>query len=867
MSQQSQTGDQPYNENQAMSELLDWSVKLPAWQRDAMRRIIENGSLSVEDKEELKAICINPDAPYIPFSEEQLTSTTVLNLPVSLVSISDPKHINALASDQNLQFHRDGLTVVYGDNGSGKSGYVRILKNACRSRDQNFKILRDVADTSDEVQSAALKFMLGSDEKLYDWSPDKNEHNSLPAVSIFDSKSANTHVEKTNDLAYTPFPLLLLGELSETCTEVNSFIDHKIRNVQAQTPQSLSVSSLNAETDAGDFINTLSKDSSIQILDSLTDFTNEDEKELKCIELDLAQDSKKASQKIQNQKDRLEKCIHKLKKIIQQTSETSFQNIKKLQSGFEKKAILSKTASEELFESSPLPNISSDSWKILWEAARKYSNEEAYPSGEFPNTNPDKDLCVLCQQPLTAEASNRASKFEDFVKSTLKSDENSAEKALKDAKDAAAQVALPEEFSETLFALVNTELDNSTLAEELKSNAEACISRLEALIKGNAPSTEAKTLPIASITKICDDMGKRIKQLNADENSPEKLKLIAKRNDLQDRKSLKPLKNDVIAEIERLKLIADLTAIKKKNSKKILTTKNKEISDQLVTDALRGRFAREVTKLDIGTMPLELVKSDRNATSLFKVCFVEKPNEPVGEVLSEGEHRCVALASFLAELVTAKEYSGIVFDDPMSSLDHKYRERVSKRLVEESEHRQVVVFTHDLAFLFELKRAAEEQKLAINFQHVKKKAGIPGHIENELPMKARSALSISNEIRSELKSLKGQFDNSEEIKRTITAKGVIAELRAAWEQGIADFIMPVLGRFENSVKGNSLFKLAILTDEDVAIVKSARGRLSENLHHSSETLNPVEVSHSDLVEEVKILEAWLSDIQTRQKAA
>lgn len=28
------------------------------------------------------------------------------------------------------------MTVIYGDNGSGKSGYSRVLKRACRTRDQ-----------------------------------------------------------------------------------------------------------------------------------------------------------------------------------------------------------------------------------------------------------------------------------------------------------------------------------------------------------------------------------------------------------------------------------------------------------------------------------------------------------------------------------------------------------------------------------------------------------------------------------------------------------------------------------------------------------------------------------------------------------
>jgi hypothetical protein len=48
-------------------------------------------------------------------------------------------------------------------------------------------------------------------------------------------------------------------------------------------------------------------------------------------------------------------------------------------------------------------------------------------------------------------------------------------------------------------------------------------------------------------------------------------------------------------------------------------------------------------------MPVELRKvKDNNAISYFQVALVEKPTEPIGEILSEGEHRCIALAAALA---------------------------------------------------------------------------------------------------------------------------------------------------------------------------------------------------------------------------
>jgi ABC-type multidrug transport system ATPase subunit len=267
-------------------------------------------------------------------------------------------------------------------------------------------------------------------------------------------------------------------------------------------------------------------------------------------------------------------------------------------------------------------------------------------------------------------------------------------------------------------------------------------------------------------------------------------------------------------------------------------------------------------------MPIELKKEhDRNAQSFFKVAFVNNPDEPIGDILSEGEHRCVALAAFLAELVTSNEYSGIVFDDPMSSLDHIYRQNVAKRLVEEAEHRQVVVFTHDLTFLFDVSNQSTKQNREISYQTVRRVSNVPGYVESDLPFKAKQSGPMENSIRSFLKSLKGNFDAKPETERSVIAKGVIAEIRIAWEQGIADFIGPVLARFDRGVKPNSLYKFLVLDKDDVKAVQDARSRLSEDVHAAPETLNPAGVEHQDLVDELNKLQKWLHNINAKQKAA
>jgi len=89
-------------------------------------------------------------------------------------------------------------------------------------------------------------------------------------------------------------------------------------------------------------------------------------------------------------------------------------------------------------------------------------------------------------------------------------------------------------------------------------------------------------------------------------------------------------------------------------------------------------------------------------------------------------------------LSTADDSSGIVFDDPVSSLDYKWREGVALRLVREAKRRQVIVFTHDIVFLLLLKEFSEQEGVGQLDQHVQQLPVGAGVCVQELPWVALS---------------------------------------------------------------------------------------------------------------------------------
>src|SRR5690606_32741099 len=123
-------------------------------------------------------------------------------------------------------------------------------------------------------------------------------------------------------------------------------------------------------------------------------------------------------------------------------------------------------------------------------------------------------------------------------------------------------------------------------------------------------------------------------------------------------------------------------------------------------------------------------------------------------------------------------------DDPISSLDHLHREAVAARLAEEGQTRQIIVFTHDLPFLFLLERACRDQGTGVALRHVLRRGDVPGYCENTPPMKAQKAEQRIQSIQRHLDNTRIQYDRDPEGEWLITAKGLLGHIRDTWEGAV-----------------------------------------------------------------------------------
>ena len=121
-----------------LDEILTWSSDRPMWQRDALRRLTMKGELDEKDIVELTNLCksfhgLHRRMSPSPLSGDHIPQPGVATASVSIESLTHHIGVNALAQQQTIQFGPQ-LTVVYGNNATGKSGYTRILKRVCSAR-------------------------------------------------------------------------------------------------------------------------------------------------------------------------------------------------------------------------------------------------------------------------------------------------------------------------------------------------------------------------------------------------------------------------------------------------------------------------------------------------------------------------------------------------------------------------------------------------------------------------------------------------------------------------------------------------------------------------------------------------------------
>lgn len=861
-----------------LQDVLSWSADRPAWQRDALRRLVLNGELTQEDIEALTAICkgehgLAEKRQAQPLTKEHVPERRRSAQAVFLESIFHHKGVNALAENQTLKFAA-GLTIVYGDNGAGKTGYIRILKQACRARGQE-KILGNVVLTgiAPPKPDVAIKYRVGQKPEGLQWTGgDADEF--ISRVSIFDTHCAAVYLNERTDVAFLPFGLDLFDKLVRACKGVRAKLESEQRalNINALAPIVAQVPPGTAAAKLAGSITLFTKPEAVQ---AVTRLTRDEQERFAFLEKSLqdlqANDPAKLLAQLNISAGRVRALAGHLRGMETGLADAEVSAVFDTRKEGRRKSEEARRLRERTLPQGLLAGTGGEQWKAMWESARGFSEQQAYPARAFPVTEGNAK-CVLCQQDLDNASAHRLKQFEEFVLSTT-------ERELRQLRD---------EFARKRNAFVSlktsTEASDETI-KELRLEHEAKAETFSAAISQNERRRVAVVAALAENRELGDDfpaiastsaqaqaivaeMEARMRSLREAGTADVRKKMTDEAQELRARLWLGKHEQVLLDEIENKKKFAAYAQCIDETRPNAITQKSSAVTKAVVSENLKKSFKDELKILEFNHVEVEL-REQGGAEGVFyhKLVLTRNPGIDVPKVVSEGEQRCISIAAFFAELSTADDPSGIVFDDPVSSLDFQWRSAVAKRLVEEAKRRQVIVFTHDVVFLLALKQFAEQSGIEPLDQHVRRQVNGTGVCREELPWLAMRVKDKIGYLKNCWQAADKKYRNGEQDTYEREAKELYGLLRESWERAVEEVLLGgIVERFRPSIETQRLAPLSDIREEDCKAVRDGMTKCSAWLtghDHAAAARAPVPAPE-ELKRDIETLEKWVKDIHSRR---
>lgn len=848
-------------EKSEIDRINNWFNSKPKWFLHGANILISKNALDKDDLNKICDICLNKlNTDVASFDVEVLLGTASKHT-LSLTSISEINNVNGLSPRKPLQFANQNLSIVYGTNGTGKSSYIRLLKNACNAR-QKEQIETNVYTGDTSEQSAKISYLLDENKQEYIWENGKFS-NELKYCDIFDTKYSDLFLKNSNTVTYEPPILSFFSKLVEMCEQVSEKIDLLIGSNPSKLPV---FPNTLLSTKSGQWITTITYKTKKEEIESVCAFTEEDSQNLLSLQNRLLETNQ--LEKANN----LEKKAGKIKRIIDyinnrydSLSQTKYKQLKKLKIDYEQKKEIQKNAAEKVFGNSVLEGVGSETWKALWAAAKLYSEKNAYIGKQFPYLKGNESRCVLCHQKLDSEAIERFNNFDEFIKGKLEKDVQDSEATIQTfikelnipmkAQDFQSRIDAYDEFfsqnlkdelfqiNNNLLQTYNTFVNNQTYVKLIQ-----------------------KEKVISELNIIYEQLLSNANQLKKDYEKIDINTLITNKNELEAKKWMHDNKSAIITEIQRKKNIKHLNDKKNETNTKQISLEKGRLSEVLITEDFIKRFQNEINKLDVN-VDVGFEKDRSSKGQVYHRIVLKNIKRPItpDKVLSEGEYRIVSIAAFLADMLGRNDCVPFIFDDPISSLDQDYEESVARRLVELSTVRQVIVFTHRLSFMCCLQDEAKHQDIPNpKIISIKKEywgAGEP----SELPINCDKPDKKLKDMINNIPQIEKKLQEEGQDKAAFELKSLCSNFRIVIERTVEIYLIcGVVERFRRSVQTmNRVKKLSNISEEDCKLIDDLMTEYSKYEHSQSYEM-PGKLPNIDKVKrDMNRLNDWISDYKKR----
>lgn len=849
-------------------EITTWLNQRPEWVRVLAAHILSEGAVDEAFAESLANNLIAKKSlpALVTLTAKDLLSSTSAGASVELISISELANVNALSDGGELRFSEAGLTVIYGDNGSGKSGFARLVKDAVGARHRQDILPNAFNPKAPKEQSALITYRVDGELRTLTWPRDID--GELRQIHFYDEACGDHYLTYDTELSYRPSALNLMDQLVEAADLLRAALDRELAKVVGEAYE---VPGLSPSTVAGNFASALNADTTDALVDAAVELPDDADGELARL---VQAEGRLQSTNPASEKARLGKvasgldvlaahfdAVHgALSPVASVKLEAALADARALRTAAD-------LASKTNFTDEPLDGVGSATWRALWEAAEEYSRREAYHEHQFPNLD-DGARCPLCQQELSADAAARLGRFKAFVH----------DETAKKAKD--AEAAVHASISElkllevatvaTTNALASVETEDPELADGLRralETAGAAKTRIGQRLRGETEDEPSKLTVVdtASLRTSALEARQRVETIDAAAFAAQLKAAADAKNELKDKIELAKHAQNLKKDIARQRAAREISTIRNGILTQSITKQSIALTRTYVNEQVNDRFARESDRLG-----LEHVKLDdkgggkgklRHKPALLGATLTTKT---VRDVLSEGEQTALGLAGLLTEINFDDSESALVLDDPITSLDHGRREKVAERIAALAVNRQVIVFTHDLTFLGDLIRAAGEEGVALAERSItKSNQGVPGTVLETHPWKAKDAKKRIGDLREELAKLRKEKTSLSSEEYDNRVQFWAGRLSETWERIVRnDIVGKVVDRGTTEVRPKMIKLLARITEADNTDFQSGYSKVSKwaPRHDKSEEVNFVAPTVEEMETELNRIDAWYKRI-------
>jgi energy-coupling factor transporter ATP-binding protein EcfA2 len=747
-----------------------WANDQDGWSRaiagDVLKNRVQPSDLDIDHylKLLLSEKKLSPE-PFeaVPKIEEKEVTGNPLDA-VRLESLRVGDGVNALKPGAQIDF-APSMTVIFGENGSGKSGFVRVLKRAAGLRTAE-DILHNVRADKKPTPSAGFTVTVGTTGQTIQW---KNEFGITPLnrMSIFDARGARLHVEDDLTYVYTPGELTFFPLVQNGIERVRTALETAI-TAKTPGPNTILVS-FNRSCSIYAIIETLGAATDLDEIKKYAILPENIDATIESLTIEVdALKSVNIQNELRRSRDRVA-VVKALKSAIETAKTFDVTTYASRVQARDQASQRRDEAGNKAFEGVGIPGVLSDEWRQFIQAGEEYLKKNTVPT--YPGTD---DPCAYCQQPLTAKAVELVKKYRDFSNNEIKGALDTAERQLRDYIARVVGIEV-DTLQQQLAAETNGGPDILdpviTVLEQMK--------RLK-LNVGNRSAIDWKDKDplFAAAETIVSGEETRLTALIAGlENSvgERQAALKVKQTDLTELQGKKTA-NTLLPQIEKrvldAKWVAKATIVKNNLTGVLrsLTEAAKVASEELLNKDFGKRFEDECRRLRAPNVTLNFPGRQGQVTRR-KLVASYKPTE----VLSEGEQKALALADFLAEVTSVPASSPVVFDDPITSMDYRRIHEVCGRIIALAADHQIIVFTHNIWFAAELLSKADKKKL--KYYDIRLEGGDAGVVTAASHPRVDTIAQVSARVK---KMIDGAEKQEGEIKAALVEKGY-EELRGLSE--------------------------------------------------------------------------------------